>query len=380
MKLKHYALILSLLGASWVQGQTACPALDEAQLQAWASQCSGLAVGQVCRPEAEPVALPEDGVEAPALVRLSAGLTLALLGDARLQSVESPTPEVTVINPNNYEVNLRQGAGRNFALVGTLAANASVQANAQNADGTWLRLSDGAWVFAELVSVEGDLSALPVLEDSANASPTLASYQLISSASACAESGILFSTRGEAQLTLNEIALTWNASSAFVQALPEGGLRISVNQGEVTATLAGEAQVILAGQEASLSAEGVERSDSADLTSLPFALLTVAEGTPADVVYRYLEARTRSSAADMQALSCSAWDSQAVIQSQSFRAMNAELKEVNCSASSADETRASVTCEGFIQTTYNGQTREWKLGGFELVREEDEWRICGEAD
>lgn len=99
---------------------------------------------------------------------------------------------------------------------------------------------------------------------------------------------------------------------------------------------------------------------------------------PSDVIYRYLEARLVSDVAMMQSLSCASWDSQAIIQSQSFQAMNAELQNVACYLSSEGDREAVVTCDGNIVTNYNDQLREWPLGSYRLIVEEDQWRMCGE--
>lgn len=61
-------------------------------------------------------------------------------------------------------VNVRSGPGTNFGVAGTLASGEIQIAFGRNIDGTWLQIVTG-WVFAELVSVDGDIDALPVTSE-----------------------------------------------------------------------------------------------------------------------------------------------------------------------------------------------------------------------
>jgi hypothetical protein len=67
-------------------------------------------------------------------------------------------------------VNLRQGAGTNFAVAGSLSAGTAVTATgqAQGSDGfVWWNLADGSWVRSDVVNEAGDCAALPVAESPA---------------------------------------------------------------------------------------------------------------------------------------------------------------------------------------------------------------------
>ncbi|GEM_PF-1791154 len=378
--MKRLFCFFLLCVAPVAMAQEACPVFDEALVETLKTQCRSLAVGEGCTPNAETLLLRDESISAPALVKVSGGLTLAVMGDATLTPVESPIMLVSVTNANSFELNLRQGAGRDFALAGTLPAGAVVEADGKSADGQWFHLVQGAWVFAELVVVGGDLDTL-IVKGNDEASVPLSEFALVSSGG-CNDSGVLFSVLGEAEITLNSVSIQANGATVFVGISDQTSeLEIIVTEGDVVVSLLDEPETLVAGESLIMTADGLERVEIAEtrLESLPFALVIVDAGTPEDVVYRYLEARTRSSSADMQDLSCAAWDLQAMIQSQSFRAMNAELKNVNCLANTTTDT-AQVSCEGVIQTTYNGQNREWALRGFELTQEEGEWRICGELN
>ncbi len=58
-------------------------------------------------------------------------------------------------------INVRNGPSTNHSVVGNLAASTPVVAFGRNDDGTWLQIPSG-WIFAELVTVDGDVEQLPV--------------------------------------------------------------------------------------------------------------------------------------------------------------------------------------------------------------------------
>jgi len=365
--MKTFLLVLLLLSVSLVSAQDqTCPVLDEESITTLKDQCRVLEIGQACVLDADPDPLTDSAVNAPALVKVTNGLTLALIGDATLQPVVSKIQPLPVTNPNGYAVNLREGPGTGFALIGTLGVSESAEADGASADQQWLRLTQGAWVSASLVTLDGDIESLPVLDESSTVQSAAAF--ILSASGDCENSGVLFSTRGAGELTLNDSLLTWTSgTTAFVRVGAEGALEVRVLDGEITTTTDDTPDILTAAPENTA-------------LDLPLALVTVDAGAPEETVYAYLQARTESDTIAMQDLSCAAWDSQALIQSQSFRAMSAQLKDVNCVTASSTDDSAVVTCEGVILTTYNGQNREWPIGGFALVLEDESWRICGEAD
>ena len=123
------------------------------------------------------------------------------------------------------------------------------------------------------------------------------------------------------------------------------------------------------------------------LKFLIFSLLLIValaacadEGDPAETVNAYLQARVESNADELRSLSCAAWESQAALQADSFRSMDARLEGVSCEKNGEDSDYTLVSCEGKIVTTYNGETREWEINTYHLIQEDDEWKICGEAE
>ena len=112
---------------------------------------------------------------------------------------------------------------------------------------------------------------------------------------------------------------------------------------------------------------------------LVFFLTSCAQSDPGAVMKSYLEARVTGSVDTMRHLSCAAWESQVVVQSQSFRSMNAQLQNVSCSVVGQSGDYTLVHCDGKIVTSYNGENREWPLTTYQLKQEDGEWKMCGEA-
>lgn len=102
----------------------------------------------------------------PFLIRAD-DTNLKLLYRANRYNDEYVVYEATPSLANAVEVtastslNVRSGPGTNYSVAGNLPAGEPTMAFGRNSDGTWLQISVG-WVFAELVSVNGDIDRLPV--------------------------------------------------------------------------------------------------------------------------------------------------------------------------------------------------------------------------
>ena len=71
-----------------------------------------------------------------------------------------------VARGNVGDLNVRQGPGTTYPTVGTLAQGEALDIVGRNEDSTWWAISFGggtAWVFSELVTIEGDVSQVPVV-------------------------------------------------------------------------------------------------------------------------------------------------------------------------------------------------------------------------
>ena len=72
------------------------------------------------------------------------------------------TPEGGIEVVANTNLNVREGPGTQYRIAASFPAQTALIAYGRNEDGTWLRVVQG-WVFAELVTAEGDVDELPVV-------------------------------------------------------------------------------------------------------------------------------------------------------------------------------------------------------------------------
>lgn len=415
-------LLLAVVPAALAQEQ--CAALTDALMSALQTQCQALQAGEGCTPEQEPFSISEiEGAFAgPALLSIpgadpASAVRFLLLADTLLRPEDTAPPRLPVSNPQAYDLNLRAGPGTNHTVVGALAQNATLEADGRSADGQWLRVlreAEAAWVFAELVQVDGDPQSLPVVEAAASAPPVL-SYVLNTSGDCDQDqTGVLFGYPGQTpyRFMLNEAAIELANAIAYARLAEGGFLEVFALEGQLKVSAGDEEAILGAGEALRMPLEALSVSGPPELLEEDAAdqplLFTPARVTPllcpggscgqaasgdpeaqppdetailspAQVVQAYLAARVQSNSREMQALSCAAWDPQALIQSQSFRAMNAELRDVSCATTSETAGQAVVACDGVIVTHYNNQTREWPIRQYQLIQENDLWQICGEA-
>ena len=228
-----FFLLLMVLGIGSALAQDDCPALLAQALAAANEACAGTGGNQVCFGygalraelqagfEAEPFSQPGDKIDAAALQRLVSStsdeawgvallrlqlnlpdaladqhVSILLLGDAALENAvaavpAAPAPPTLQITAGS-RANVRSAPSTNAAVAGALGAGETVAADGRNADASWvhIQLADGGsgWVFAQLVSADGDLNSLDVtegetaaVEDAAPVTPPMSSFALESS-------------------------------------------------------------------------------------------------------------------------------------------------------------------------------------------------------
>ncbi len=116
-------------------------------------------------------------------------------------------------------------------------------------------------------------------------------------------------------------------------------------------------------------------------TLLVLTLAACAGGgdAPAQTVLNYQEALVAKDQDRLITSSCAEWESQALLELDSFVSVETELVDASCQTISQENGVAKVTCEGSISATYQGEAREFPLSGrtFIVVQEGGEWRLCG---
>ena len=104
-----------------------------------------------------------------------------------------------------------------------------------------------------------------------------------------------------------------------------------------------------------------------------------SEDVPAQIIERYHQALVEKDQERMLNLSCSAWETMALMELDSFMSVETKLVDLTCQSVSSDDSSAKVTCEGAISATYDGEAREFPLDiqTFLVIQEGGEWRMCG---
>jgi len=102
-------------------------------------------------------------------------------------------------------------------------------------------------------------------------------------------------------------------------------------------------------------------------------------GPAAQTVEAYLKSLVAQDGATISNLSCSEWESQALMEMDSFQAVKPTLVGMACSQTGEDGNAALVDCEGKIVTTYDTEVREFDLSirTYKVQKEGGEWRVCG---
>ena len=103
------------------------------------------------------------------------------------------------------------------------------------------------------------------------------------------------------------------------------------------------------------------------------------QDAPAQTVLLYQQALVDKNQEELINYACADWESQALLELDSFVSVETELVDVTCQTISEEGDTALVTCEGAISATYQGEAREFPLSGrtFIVVNENNEWRLCG---
>lgn len=104
-----------------------------------------------------------------------------------------------------------------------------------------------------------------------------------------------------------------------------------------------------------------------------------ATGAPAGAVEDYLNALVAKDADRLPTLVCGAWEEDALIELDSFQAVEVRLEAVDCQQTGTDGDAALVDCSGSIIATYNDEDQELDLSvrTYQVVQEGGDWLVCG---
>ncbi|MBC7870515.1 MAG: hypothetical protein H7Y09_06720, partial [Chitinophagaceae bacterium] len=183
-------------------------------------------------------------------------VTFVLFGDVEIENAAQDLPTVTLTA--NAFVNLMETPAADGAMLSGLDAGATIVADAQLADGSWLRvrLPEGGigWLEATQVTSDGDLATLVVGEPGEPVFGPMQAFYFRSgiSDSACAEapeSGIMIQTpEGAGRVTVNVNGIDLNlGSTAYIRTRPENQIGLSLIEGSGIAEVDGFVQYIPSG-------------------------------------------------------------------------------------------------------------------------------------
>jgi hypothetical protein len=115
------------------------------------------------------------------------------------------------------------------------------------------------------------------------------------------------------------------------------------------------------------------------LLGLALSACAGGQDAPAQTVLLYQQALVDKNQEDLINYACADWESQALLELDSFVSVDTELVDATCQTISEDGDTALVTCDGSISASYNGEAREFPLSGrtFIVVNDGGDWRLCG---
>lgn len=100
---------------------------------------------------------------------------------------------------------------------------------------------------------------------------------------------------------------------------------------------------------------------------------------PANAVEEYLNTLVAKDADRLPTLVCGEWEEDALIELDSFQAVEARLEEASCEQTGTDGATALVDCTGSIIATYNDEDQELDLSvrTYQVVQQGGDWLVCG---
>jgi hypothetical protein len=104
-----------------------------------------------------------------------------------------------------------------------------------------------------------------------------------------------------------------------------------------------------------------------------------ASDTPVGAVENYLKMKVSGDRNKTIAVSCKAWENRAITEVDSLKARDPKLEGVSCKQGGTEAGFTLVSCEGQIQTSYQGESRPLPLSEklFKTIQEDGHWKMCG---
>lgn len=101
--------------------------------------------------------------------------------------------------------------------------------------------------------------------------------------------------------------------------------------------------------------------------------------SPEKVVEAYLTALVNKDNNTLSTLSCSDWESNALMELDSLQAVEVRLEGLTCSDSGSSGEFSLVKCQGSLVATYNGEDQNIDLSSrnYRVIDQDGEFLVCG---
>ena len=116
------------------------------------------------------------------------------------------------------------------------------------------------------------------------------------------------------------------------------------------------------------------------LVVMMFSLASCAsDGDPSKAVTDYLQAKVDGDSDKLAGLLCAEMEAFLPREANSFSGVEASLIDVSCESGNSEGDSARVTCSGHVFVDYGEEESELPLSAYRVVKEDGEWKWCGEA-
>ncbi|MFO3796121.1 MAG: hypothetical protein ACK8QZ_02400 [Anaerolineales bacterium] len=99
----------------------------------------------------------------------------------------------------------------------------------------------------------------------------------------------------------------------------------------------------------------------------------------ARAVEQYITALVEKNAERLSALSCADWEANALMELDSFQAVQTRVEALQCQTVSTEGTTRLVQCQGKIFATYGNeeQSLDLSLRAYQVIQQGSDYLVCG---
>lgn len=100
---------------------------------------------------------------------------------------------------------------------------------------------------------------------------------------------------------------------------------------------------------------------------------------PARAAEQYIAALVEKNADRLSALSCAAWETDALMELDSFQAVQTRVEGLQCRTVSTEGDTSVVQCQGKIIATYGNEDQSLDLSvrSYQVVKQGSDYLVCG---